>query len=306
MDYIFLIIGFVLLVKGADFFVDGASDIARFFKIPSLVIGLTIVSIGTSAPEAAVSITAGFRGSNGIALGNVIGSNIFNVAMVLGICALIKPICVDKNIISKDYPFVIASSVLVIFLISDGQVNRIDGLILFILFLSYMAYVVSFALKNKTENHDSEGKVNLVKSVIFSIGGAVGIVYGGEFVVNGATNIAERFGISDAVIGLTVIAIGTSLPELVTSIVAARKGESDIAVGNVVGSSIFNILFILGLSSMLTPIVTDTFSIVDISVLTGMLVFAFVFMKFKDKLERVPAGMLVASYFIYTGYLLIR
>ena len=306
MDYLILFFGFLLLVKGADLFVDGASGIARFFKIPSLVIGLTIVSIGTSAPEAAVSITAALQGSNGIALGNIIGSNIFNTAMVIGICALIKPISIDKNIVKKDFPFMLCTSVVAAFLMFNGVLSRLDGVVLLLLFACFMGYIIKFALDNKSDASEDEKKPNLVKASIFSLIGVCAIIWGGDLVVASAKNIALGFGISEAVIGLTVVAIGTSLPELVTSIVAAKKGESDIAIGNVIGSNIFNLLFILGLSSTITPIASQMSSVIDIAVFISISLFVYLFAKAKGKITRAPATILVLSYVAYTAYLLIK
>ena len=306
MSYVLLILGFFLLVKGADIFVDGASGIARFFKIPSLVIGLTIVSIGTSAPEAAVSITAGLQGSNDIALGNIVGSNIFNTAVVIGICALIKPISIDNQIVKKDFPFMLISSIVATMLAFNGMISRIDGVILLGMFIFFMVYVIKYAMANKTQYKDEAKKINLPLQIIKSIIGAGLIVVGGDLVVDGAKTIALSFNISEAVIGLTVVAVGTSLPELVTSIVAAKKGESDIAIGNVVGSNIFNMLFILGISSAITPIPTNFNSLIDLFTFIGVAVFTFIFAKLKGKIEKAPAMILVISYIVYTGYLLIR
>ncbi len=306
MEYIILVVGFIFLVKGADWFVDGASGIARYFKIPSLVIGLTIVSIGTSAPEAAVSITAALQGNNGIALGNIIGSNIFNTAVVIGVCALIKPICIDKNIVKKDFPFMLVSALIATLLMMNGILSRLDGLVLLALFVFFMSYVIRYGLKNKTESSEDDEPINIGKAIIISLIGIVVIVFGGDLVVNSATTIANSFGVSQAVIGLTVVAIGTSLPELVTSIVAARKGESDIAIGNVIGSNIFNLLFILGLSSTITPILSDANSIIDIAVFISVGIFTYIFAKTKGKINRAPATILIITYIGYTAYLLIR
>ena len=306
MEYIVLIIGFIFLVKGADLFVDGASGIARYFKIPSLVIGLTIVSIGTSTPEAAVSITAALQGNNGIALGNIIGSNIFNTAVVIGVCALIKPICIDKNIVKKDFPFMLVSAIIASLLMMNGILSRFDGLILLALFVFFMSYVIIYGLKNKTEAKEEDEPINIGKSIVVSLIGIVIIVLGGELVVDSATTIANSFHVSQAVIGLTVVAIGTSLPELVTSIVAARKGESDIAIGNVIGSNIFNLLFILGLSTTITPIVSNSNSLIDIIVFIAIGIFTYIIAKLKGQVNRWPAVILISSYIAYTAYLLIR
>ena len=306
MSYLILLIGFAFLVKGANFFVDGASGIAKIFKIPSLVIGLTIVSIGTSLPEAAVSISAGLQGSNDIALGNVVGSNIFNIAVVVGICALIKPITIDKQLARKEIPFMLISSIIALLLIIDGTIGLVDSIVLLVLFVLFMWYVVRYAMKNKTKSEETDSTTPLLRSILFTVFGAMLIIFGGQFVVNSAKEIALSFHISEAVIGLTVVAVGTSLPELVTSIVAARKGESEIAIGNVVGSNIFNLLFILGSTSMITPISVATNSMIDLGVFIGLGVFVYVFAKIKGKIHRVPAGILVASYVLYTAYIILR
>ena len=306
MVYLILIVGFLLLVKGADLFVDGASKIAKFFGVPSLVIGLTIVSIGTSAPEAAVSITAALGGSNDIALGNIIGSNIFNTAVVIGMCALIKPIAVDKQIIKKDFPVMIITSIIAMGLLFNGVVDFKDGIILLIAFTLYMTYVIRFGIQNKVKEDETEEKPNMTKAIIISIIGVVAIVLGGDLVVDSAKTIARSFNLSEAVIGLTVVAVGTSLPELVTSIVAARKGESDIAIGNVVGSNIFNLLFILGLSTIITPINVTINSVYDIAIFISIAVFVFIISKLKGVISRAPAIALLVSYICYTGYILVR
>lgn len=301
-----LVIGFVLLIKGADFFVEGASDIAKFFGMPSLVIGLTIVSIGTSAPEGAVSITAALSGSNDIAVGNVIGSNIFNTAMVVGICALIKAINVDKQLIKKDFPFMIICSILACILLLDGQVSRTDGFILLCAFVAFMTNVVLYGLKSKSPPLDRNDRPNMLKAGLSCLFGATAIVFGGDFVVTSAQSIALSFHISESVIALTVVALGTSLPELVTSVVAARKGESDIAIGNVIGSNIFNLLFILGISTSICPITPSPTAVIDISVFILIAIFVYLVSRAKGRISAAPGGLLVASYIAYTCYLFVR
>lgn len=306
MQYLFLIIGFFLLVKGADIFVDGASNIARFFGIPSLIIGLTIVSIGTSAPEASVSLTASFSGSSSISLGNIIGSNIFNTAVVIGICSLIKPIFVDKTILNREFPFLLLSSVVAILLISDGFVSRFDGLILFLLFIIFMSIIILSAIKNKQKTLKDNQNTNLLYSIVVSVIGACAIIFGGDIVVNSAKSIALGFNISENIVGLTIVAIGTSLPELVTSVVAAKKGESDIALGNVIGSSIFNLLFILGGSALILPMPSETTSFYDIIIFTCLLFFVYLTAKKQHYIKKLPAFLLVISYIAFTAYILIR
>ncbi|MFI3249529.1 MAG: calcium/sodium antiporter [Eubacteriales bacterium] len=304
--YISLVAGFILLVKGADYFVDGASSIAKFFGMPSLVIGLTIVSIGTSAPEGAVSITAALSGSNDIAVGNLIGSNIFNTAVVVGVCAIIHAITVDKQIIKKEFPFMIICSILTGILLLDGVVSRVDGAILFVAFLTYMVNVLIYALKSKAEPSEDTARPNMIRASLTCLIGAAAIVVGGDFVVDAAQQIALSFNLSESVIALTVVALGTSLPELVTSIVAANKGESDIAIGNVIGSNIFNMLFILGLSSMISPITPSATAVIDVSVFILIAISVYLISRAKEKINLISGILLVSTYAVYTAYLFIR
>lgn len=313
MDYILLLIGFILLIKGADFFVDGASSIAKTLKVPSLIIGLTIVAFGTSAPELAVSITSALKGQNGIAVGNVVGSNIFNVLMVVGIAAIIYPLTVKKSVLFKEFPFTVLSCV-VLFILSIDQfmdggttniLSRTDGAILLIFFSIFMYYLIESALKARENEEEQVDAMPLWKSIVFSIGGIIGIIIGGDIVVDSATNIALNWGMSETLVGLTIVAIGTSLPELVTSVVAAKKGESDIALGNVIGSSIFNVFLILGVSSMLNPIELSGPIFVDIFIMLVITLLTFVF-SMNKRINRVEGGVLVAGYIAYMAYIIIR
>lgn len=326
LPYIFLIGGFVLLVKGADVFVDGSSGIARFFKIPSLVIGLTIVAFGTSAPEAAVSITASITGQTGIAVGNISGSNIFNILVVLGICAMIKPISVQRSIMNRDYLLMLIACVAFFVVSADiwlgsgtNMVSRGDGIILALFFCIFMYMTIRSALKGRNEpttlpdvpheapkEKKAEPPVKLPKSIIMAILGLAGVVIGGQLVVNGASDIAKSFGASETLIGVTVVAIGTSLPELVTSIMAARKGENDIAVGNVIGSNIFNILFIISAASIINPLTLDMESLIDMIIMFAVTVMVYLFAVTKKKITRVEGGIMTAMYVAYTAYAIIR
>ena len=326
LPYIFLIGGFVLLVKGADVFVDGSSGIARFFKIPSLVIGLTIVAFGTSAPEAAVSITASITGQTGIAVGNISGSNIFNILVVLGICAMIKPISVQRSIMNRDYLLMLIACVAFFVVSADiwlgsgtNMVSRGDGIILALFFCIFMYMTIRSALKGRNEpttlpdvpheapkEEKAEPPVKLPKSIIMAILGLAGVVIGGQLVVNGASDIAKSFGASETLIGVTVVAIGTSLPELVTSIMAARKGENDIAVGNVIGSNIFNILFIISAASIINPLTVDMESLIDMIIMFAVTVMVYLFAVTKKKITRVEGGIMTAMYVAYTAYAIIR
>ncbi|NFH91880.1 calcium/sodium antiporter [Clostridium botulinum] len=323
MNYIILLLGFVLLIKGADIFVDGASVIAKKLGIPAVIVGLTIVSLGTSAPELAVSLISSLNGSNEIAIGNVIGSNIFNTLMVLGTTAIVLPLIIKKATVKNDF-LVNTSVTILLFLftfdslfISDTNIiSRLDGLILILICIFYVVVLIKKTKKmpnedlkentNELKNSlvDTNIKVNILHKVIFMIIGVAGIV------VDSATNIAYSLGMSEKLVGLTIVAAGTSLPELVTSIVAALKGENDIALGNVLGSNIFNILLILGLSSLISPIhvsqilMTDFIYLIFINLLLIGLVF---FNKAKEKkLTRIEGFLLVGLYLSYMAYIIIR
>ena len=245
MIYVWLVVGFVLLIKGADFLVEGSSAVAKLLKIPAVVIGLTIVAMGTSAPEAAVSITAGLAGNNDIAIGNIIGSNIFNLLVVVGVCAVMKGVATDKDILKRDMPVNIGISALLLLFLMDLKITRIEGIILLILFVVYMIIVVGEGVKNRTEQEEEVKSLSPLISIVYILGGLAAVVFGGNLVVDNASEIARNFGLSQNLIGLTIVAVGTSLPELVTSIVATRKGESGLALGNAVGSCIFNILDVI-------------------------------------------------------------
>ena len=305
MEYILLIVGFVLLVKGADFFVDGASSIAGKLKVPSLIIGLTVVSMGTSLPEAAVSVSASLAGNNDISLGNVIGSNIFNLLMVVGISSIILPVLSDREVLVRDMPVNIAITGILCVMLLDGQLGRLDAAILLLLLAVYMFILIRSALKNRSESEEQK-ILTWTKSIIFVVVGVAAIIGGGQLVVNSATTIAETLGMSETLIGLTVVAIGTSLPELVTSIVAARKGDSGIAMGNAVGSCIFNILFILGMAGVIKPMNADGAFYIDSGILICvsalMLLFAFT----KKKTSRPEGAVCVLIYVAYTAYIIMR
>lgn len=264
MMYVWLILGFVLLIKGADLFVDGSSSVARIFKVPAVIIGLTIVAMGTSAPETAVSISAAVRGQNEIALSNVIGSNIFNLLVVVGICAAIKPVVPAKEIIRRDLPISLLCAVLLLVASLNLALGRIEGIVLLLGFVIYIGYLVYTARKKPAaDTEENVKKMSPLKSALFILIGIAGIVLGGQLVVNSASDIAASFGLSQTLIGLTIVAVGTSLPELVTSIVASRKGENGLALGNAIGSNIFNILLVMGLSTVISPIGVNMQSVWD-------------------------------------------
>lgn len=317
VQILLLAVGLVLLVKGADFFVDGSSSIAVKLKVPSLIIGLTIVAFGTSAPEAAVSIIAGVKGQNDIAMGNVIGSNLFNLLAVIGICAAIRPINIEKAIIAREYPFSMLAVFALIVLSGDlylgeGNANvlsRSDGIILLLFFGVFLYSVLSTALdsiKNSPPEENAQPKYTIGKAVIFSILGLAGIIGGGQLVVNSATEIAYAFGISEALVALTIVAVGTSLPELVTSVVAAKKGESDMAVGNVVGSNIFNVFFVLASSAAVHPLNISMENIIDLVILIFVMLLVYVFCITSRKVSRVEGIILVLLYVAYMVYIVMR
>lgn len=312
--YVYLIIGFALLIKGADFFVDGASAVAKLLKIPSVVIGLTIVALGTSAPEAAVSITAGIAGSNEIAISNVIGSNLFNLLMVIGICAIIKAFDTDLEILKRDMPVNIGVTVLLLIFILNGELGRIEGIILLVGLVVYLVVVVQSALKNRKKNSEAEEeqekKLTIPLIIVFIIGGMLAIIWGGDLVVDNAQRIALSFGMSPMLVGLTIVALGTSLPELVTSIVASRKGESGLALGNAVGSCLFNILFILGISSTISPIVLGAESaiesITDTGILVGVSILMLILSATGKKVSRGEGIIYVCIYAAYMAFAILR
>lgn len=308
MQYILLIIGFILLIKGADFFVEGAASVAKILKIPSLIIGLTIVAFGTSMPEASVSIAAAINGNNGIAVGNVIGSNIFNLLVIVGICGMLNTLDVDKDILKRDYAYsLIVSVILGIMLFVGKDVSRIEGIILLLLFAFFIFYTIRGALINRTTNEGEDYKIlSPLLSIIYIIGGIIAIIVGGNMVVKAAVAIASQFGLSDTLIGLTIVAVGTSLPELVTSLVATRKGENGIAIGNVVGSNIFNVIFILGMSASIRPINVDIFSVYDIIFLIFATLSVWWFAGNDGKIKRLEGSFMFVLYIAYTIYIILR
>ena len=305
MEYLLLLIGFVLLIKGADFFVDGSSSLARIMKVPSVIIGLTIVAMGTSAPEASVSVNAALAGSNDIAISNVIGSNLFNGLVVVGVCAFMAGFKTNPEILKRDMPLNIIVTAILCIMLLDRHINHIEGIILLISMAVYIAVMVISALKNR-ETADECKILSLPKSLIFIIGGLIAVIFGGTLVVDNACLIAKDFGVSESFIGLTIIAIGTSLPELVTSITATRKGDSGLALGNAIGSNLFNILFILGMSATICPLNVLSESIIDCIILLVSAVILYVFARTKKTMNRWEGIVCVFLYVGYTAYLLIR
>ena len=308
-----LVIGFALLIWGADFFVDGASRVAARLKIPQIVIGLTIVAFGTSAPEAAVSISAGLKGSADLAVSNVVGSNILNIGIILGISALITPLAVQKATRKYEMPYVMIVTIILMLLgMFDGKLGWVDGLILWAGMILFLVYLLNIAKKGKNEEqeeaqNEKKKKAPLIWLIAKILIGGVAIVLGSDFAVDGATAIATSVGWSERLIGLTIVALGTSLPELVTSVVAAIKKNADIAIGNIVGSNIFNILFVLGTTALLTPVAYTEAFIIDNIVALVIAVLLWVLVLNKDcKLKRIGGGILLVSYVIYFVYLMIN
>lgn len=307
LNILLLIVGFTLLAKGADFFVDGASGIATKLKIPQIVIGLTIVAMGTSAPEAAVSISAALKGNAEITIGNIVGSNILNVLIILGLSSVIAPLVVKKSTAYIDMPVVIVSSIVLLLLGLDGSINVFDGIILLVMFISYLTYLFIMTKKENKANIEEkeEVKVNILKSIIFAIIGLGAIILGSNISVESATAIAKELGVSDRFIGLTIVALGTSLPELFTSVSASLKKNSDIAIGNIVGSNIFNILFIVGTSSVITPVVFASNFIIDTLIAIASAIVLFLFCLKNKKLGRIGGITLLIGYALYFVYLLV-
>lgn len=302
-----LVAGFILLIKGADYFVEGSSDLAKRLKIPSMIIGLTIVAMGTSLPECAVSITASLSGNNTLAVSNAVGSNIFNLVVVCGCAALFAPLPVSKETLQKEFPFSVFCGVLLMGLGFIGMcLGRIDGIGLLILFTIYLVAMVIQAKRKPLEVESSYVPLLLRKVIVYIIGGILAIKFGGDFVVNGATDIATSMGLSQTLIGLTIVAMGTSLPELVTSVVAAKKGETDIAVGNVVGSNIFNVLLVLGIAAAISPIEFIFENLIDIAILTFVSLMVWFMVWKKGFLGKNNGIILLITYALYMIYIVIR
>ena len=310
MVYVFLVVGFILLIKGADFFVEGSSSVAKMLRVPSLIIGMTIVAMGTSFPECSVSINASLAGSNALAISNAVGSNIFNLMVVCGVCTLFCPLAVDKGTLKKEFPFSIIVALILLGLGSYGMVlGHIDGIIMSVIFAGFLYWMVISAKKARAESQDNEEEYEIMpvwKCIFYIIGGIVAIIAGGDVVVDSATKIAGQFGMSENLIGLSVVAFGTSLPELVTSVVAAKKNEVDMALGNVIGSNIFNILLVLGVAAAISPIAFIMENIIDIVVLVVMSLIVWVFAWSKQKLVRGEGIVMLLMYAAYVVYICKR
>jgi cation:H+ antiporter len=309
------VVGFVLLIKSADWLVDGASSIARSLKVSELVIGLTIVAFGTSLPELFVNIFASYAGNPDLAIGNVVGSNIANILLILGTSAMIVPLTVHRTIVIREIPMSLLASIALILMVNDAAIDglsfstisRVDGMLLLCFFAVFMYYTVRSTAQD--EGGDEQGEqLPMWKSLLYVALGVAGLYFGGEWIVKGATEIARFFGMSDRTIGLTVVAIGTSLPEFAASVAAARKGKADIAIGNVVGSNIFNILWILGVSSIILPLPLSAGVNTDMlmALFATVLLFMLIFVGKRHTIERWQGGVFVGCYAVYTAWLLTQ
>ena len=303
VQFLLLILGFVMLVKGADWFVDGAAGIAEKFGIPQLVVGLTIVAMGTSAPEAAVSITAALKKNAGITIGNVVGSNILNTLIILGITSVIVAISVASSTVRVEIPYMILVTILMLILGCTGnEITFWEGVILWVAFILYFVYLFRMAMKNKSQSEESTIQKPMWQFLLLTV---IGVVRGSDVAVNAATEIAKAVGLSERFIGLTIVALGTSLPELVTSVSAARKGKADIAIGNIVGSNLFNILFVVGTTALITPVAFEPAFVIDttVAIASGILLWLCVL---KDhKLGRAGGCLMLAGYAAYFVYLVL-
>lgn len=318
-----LVIGFVLLIKGADFFVEGSSSVAKKFHVPAMLIGMTIVAMGTSLPECAVSVTASLANNNSLAVSNVIGSNIFNLMVVCGACALFSPLTIRQDTLKKEFPLSIICAALMLVLGYIGMtLGHIDGIIFLVLFVGYLLWMIQSAKKARAAVLSDPGQSGQIeqaefveeniailptwKSLIFIIGGMIAIKFGGDFVVDGASSIASSMGLSQTLIGLTIVAMGTSLPELVTSLVAAKKGEVDMALGNVIGSDIFNILFVLGIATVISPISFLMENVIDIILLIIMSRIVLAFAWTRQQINRKEGILMLLMYAAYMVYICVR
>ncbi|WP_174732724.1 calcium/sodium antiporter [Mesobacillus harenae] len=317
MTYLLLIFGFALLIFGANYFVEGSSKIAGYLNISPLLIGLTIVAFGTGSPEATVSILAALNGTADLALGNVVGSNIFNITLVVGITAMISPLAVESETIRKEIPFTLLASFALFIFIADtviteaatNVITRSEGLMLLLIFSVFMYYIFEIARKDRTARKEEKTSTEnplWAKQIFFTILGLAAIIFGGDLVVRNSTAIAISLGMSETLVGLTIVALGTSLPELVTSVIAALKKQGEIAIGNIVGSNIFNILFVLGIASTITPLGVDSKIFLDVTVMIILTIILLVFSRTRYKVGKIEGFILVAAYVLYTIYIIIR
>ncbi|MBP3951713.1 calcium/sodium antiporter [Bacillus suaedae] len=317
MTYVLLLIGFALLVKGADYFVDGASKIATGLRVSPMLIGLTIVAFGTSAPEASVSFIAAFEGTSDVAIGNIVGSNIFNATFILGVTAIVFPLAVQSDTLRKEIPFALLAAITVLILISDIQlqysevniITRTEGILLLLFFAIFLYYVFEMARNNRDqiENTPTDTvSTSWGKNLAFTIGGLVGIVFGGNLVVENSIEIALALGMSETLVGLTIVAVGTSLPELVTSITAALKRQTEIALGNIIGSNIFNVFFILGASATIHPLAVDQKIFLDVWLMIFVTALLLILSRTQYRISKIEGAGLAMIYVIYLIFIILR
>ena len=307
LTIILLLVGFVFLIKGADLFVEGASDLATKLKIPAMIIGLTIVAFGTSAPEAAVSVSSALSGSNAIAISNVFGSNIFNMLGVIGITAIMYKIDITRESLRHDFPILLLSSILLlVFIFTGSQISRVEGIILLALIIAYVAFLIIKARRQSDNMPVGTTHLTMSKIAIYIVVGIIGIVIGGDLVVNSAKEIALSVGMSETLVGLTIVSIGTSLPELITSVTAAYNKKTDIAIGNAIGSNIFNILLILGLTNAISPIKTTNIMFIDTLIMIVMVIITYILAYDKNDFNRKDGIILVGLFIVYMAYIIIR
>lgn len=305
LQCLLLVLGFAMLVKGADWFVDGAAGIADRFGVPQLVIGLTIVAMGTSAPEAAVSITAGLKGNAGITIGNIVGSNILNILIILGVTSVIVAVAVAQSTIRYEIPYMLVVTLLLLWMGYTGNaVTFAEGIVLWIVFVAYLIYLYVMAKRDKAEVTEENRKMPMGKLLVLVLAGLVLIVWGSDVTVDAATALAKGIGLSDRFIGLTIVALGTSLPELFTSVSATIKGKADIAIGNIVGSNIFNILFVIGTTALITPVIFESKFVTDTLIAFGAGVLLLLCVLRKKKLTRIHGVIMLLCYGAYFVYLL--
>ena len=314
----FLLLGFLLLIKGADMFVNAATDIAKVLKIPTIVVGMTIVAFGTSAPEASVSIASSIAGSSSVSVGNIVGSNMFNILVVLGLSAVFVPVALERSVVKTDVLFMTVSSVLLLIFgllfTTTGQfmLVRIECIIMFIMIIAYVTWsIIKVMRKNKLNpskevDATNDKKVNIPLAILLLLVGLAGVVAGGDFVVFGAKNIAMSLGASELLVGLTIVAVGTSLPELITSLIAMRKKENEIALGNVIGSNLFNILFVLGMSGTISPLPITVNALIDIAIVTAVSIAFFIYSWFRKDINRATGVVMVSMYIAYLVYIVLR
>lgn len=312
---IFLLAGLLFLVKGADFFVEGSSGIAKRFHVPTIIIGLTIVAMGTSLPETAVSVVAAIQHKNTLAISNVIGSNIFNMIVVIGICAIMTKVAVQKITLKRDFPYSVFAALLLLVLGGTGmKLGRMDSVVLLVFFAIFVVLMIYMAINSEKESdgkqredmNETERKISIPKCLVLLAVGVAGIIIGGDMVVDSATNIALKIGMSETLVGLTIVSIGTSLPELVTSVVAARKKEVDMALGNAIGSNIFNILFVLGLAGVISPMPFLKENIIDVLILIALSLLVWFFAYTKQQFSRKEGIVMVMLYAVYIVYICMR